>query len=114
MAIELVNYPTGWGLLRGDKMKLIIHRPLRERNFSSEKAPLKSEGGRGRGRSEEDTLKLLESIESPMFSSYVLGMLQTMKDEEVTLKEILRSKPVREYARKLGIENRLEKALRQL
>ena len=50
MAIELVNYPTGWGLLRGDKMKLIIHRPLRERNFSSEKAPLKSEGGRGEAK----------------------------------------------------------------
>ncbi len=95
-------------------MKLIIHHPLRERKreSSSEKAPLKSGGESGRGRSEEDPLKLLESIKSPMFSSYVLGMLQTM--EEVTLEDILQSKPAREYARKQGIENRLERVLRHL
>lgn len=95
-------------------MKLIIHHPLREgkRESSSEKAPLKSGGESGRERSKEDTLKLLESIKSPMFSSYVLGMLQTMRNEEVTLEEILQSKPAREYARKLGIEDRLEKTLK--
>ncbi len=95
-------------------MKLIIHHPLREwkRESSSEKAPLKS--GSGSGRSKEDTLMLLESMKSPMFSSYVLGMLQTMREEEVTLEEILQSKPAREYARKQGIENRLERVLRHL
>ena len=67
----------------------------------------------GEGRTEEDFLTILESIKSPMFTSYVLGMHQVMKDKGVGLKEILQSKAVMEYARKLGIEDRVESAIKE-
>lgn len=52
-----------------------------------------------------------------MFMDYILRTAEAVADEKdrtVSLEEILKSKPAKEYAQKLGIENRLENVLKKM
>lgn len=56
--------------------------------------------------------KILEEVDSPMFTNYVNKMIEHFTPLDAGQKlSIIQSPPVREYARQVGVKDRLESAI---